>query len=152
MNEPPNPEVAIFAAALELPADQRGAYLDQACAGDAALRRQVEALLRVHDDAGEFFEKLASVAQPTAAERAMPGATGTIRIPAIPSEKAGDRIGRYKLLQQIGEGGCGVVYMAEQEEPVRRRVALKVIKLGTDTKSVIVGYDHVEAPQHPKRA
>ena len=54
-----------------------------------------------------------------------------------PSEKPGDRIGRYKLLQQIGEGGCGVVYMAEQEEPVRRRVALKVIKLGMDPKSVI---------------
>src|SRR5436190_12507588 len=54
-----------------------------------------------------------------------------------PSEKAGDRIGRYKILQQIGEGGCGIVYLAEQEEPVRRRVALKVIKLGMDTKSVI---------------
>src|SRR5436190_4105573 len=54
-----------------------------------------------------------------------------------PSEKPGDRIGRYKILQQIGEGGCGIVYMAEQEEPVRRRVALKVIKLGMDTKSVI---------------
>ena len=51
-----------------------------------------------------------------------------------PAEQPGDRIGRYKLLQQIGEGGCGVVYMAEQEEPVRRRVALKVIKLGMDTK------------------
>src|SRR6266516_4515926 len=57
--------------------------------------------------------------------------TGRVRL----SEKAGDRIGRYKLLQQIGEGGCGVVYMAEQEEPVRRRVALKVIKLGMDTTS-----------------
>src|SRR5204863_4622753 len=56
-------------------------------------------------------------------------------------EKAGDRIGHYKLLQQIGEGGCGVVYMAEQEEPVRRRVALKVIKLGMDTKSVIVRFE-----------
>jgi serine/threonine protein kinase len=71
----------------------------------------------------------------------MPGPTGTIRIPAIPSEKSGDRIGRYKLLQQIGEGGCGVVYMAEQEEPVRRRVALKVIKLGMDTKSVIARFE-----------
>src|SRR5437016_6071213 len=57
--------------------------------------------------------------------------------PVPPAEKAGDRIGRYKLLQQIGEGGCGVVYMAEQEEPVRRRIALKVIKLGMDTKQVI---------------
>jgi serine/threonine protein kinase/tetratricopeptide (TPR) repeat protein len=61
--------------------------------------------------------------------------------PLLPPEKAGDRIGRYKLLQQIGEGGCGVVYMAEQEEPVRRRVALKIIKLGMDTKSVIARFE-----------
>jgi eukaryotic-like serine/threonine-protein kinase len=57
------------------------------------------------------------------------------------TEKPGDRIGRYKLLQQIGEGGCGVVYMAEQQEPVRRRVALKVIKLGMDTKAVIARFE-----------
>src|ERR1700733_3053473 len=109
MNEPPNPEVAVFASALELPADQRGAYLDQACAGDAALRRQVEALLRVHDDAGNFFDKLGSVARPASAEGAIAGPSGTIRLPGIPTEKSGDRIGRYKLLQQIGEGGCGMV-------------------------------------------
>ena len=141
MNEPPNPEVAIFAAALELPLDQRGAYLDQACAGDAALRRQVEALLRVHDDAGDFFEKLSSVARPADAKGQIPDSSGTIRLHMIPSEKPGDRIGRYKLLQQIGEGGCGVVYMAEQEEPVHRRVALKVIKLGMDTKNVIARFE-----------
>jgi len=141
MNEPPNPEVAVFAAALEMPADQRDAYLDQACAGNAALRRQVEALLRVHDDAGNFFDKLVPLARPTSAEEAMPGPNATNRLPGIPSEKPGDRIGRYKLLQQIGEGGCGVVYMAEQEEPVRRRVALKVIKLGMDTKSVIARFE-----------
>src|ERR1044071_311182 len=57
------------------------------------------------------------------------------------TEQAGDRIGRYKLLQQLGEGGCGIVYMAEQEEPVRRRVAVKVIKLGMDTKSVIARFE-----------
>src|SRR5678810_473134 len=57
------------------------------------------------------------------------------------SEKPGDRIGRYKLLQQIGEGGCGIVYMAEQEQPLRRRVALKVIKLGMDTNSVIARFE-----------
>ena len=57
------------------------------------------------------------------------------------SEDSGDCIGHYKLLEQIGEGGCGVVYMAEQEEPVRRRVALKVIKLGMDTKSVIARFE-----------
>ena len=141
MNEPPNPEVAVFAAALELPADQRGAYLDQVCAGDPALRRQVEALLRVHNDAGDFFDELASVARPTSVEEAMPGSNPTNRLPGTPSEKPGDRIGRYKLLQQIGEGGCGVVYMAEQEKPVRRRVALKVIKLGLDTKSVIARFE-----------
>jgi eukaryotic-like serine/threonine-protein kinase len=141
MNEPPNAEVAIFAAALELPADQRSAYLDQACAGDVALRRQVEALLRVHDDAGNFFDKLASVEQPTSAEGTTTGSNRTIRIAGLASVKAGDRIGRYKLLQQIGEGGCGVVYMAEQEEPVRRRVALKIIKLGMDTRSVIARFE-----------
>ncbi|HMJ66023.1 MAG TPA: protein kinase [Candidatus Binatia bacterium] len=67
------------------------------------------------------------------------GPEGTVVIPVI--EKPGDRIGRYKILQQIGEGGCGVVYMAEQEQPVRRRVALKVIKLGMDTKSVIARFE-----------
>jgi hypothetical protein len=126
MNEPPNPEVAVFAAALELPADQRGAYLDQACAGDLALRRQVEALLKVHNEAGDFFDNLA---QSAAAES------------KVPAERPGDRIGRYKLLQQIGEGGCGVVYMAEQKEPVRRKVAVKVIKLGMDTKHVIARFE-----------
>src|SRR5437660_750986 len=69
----------------------------------------------------------------------VPGATIRVCAPVI--EKPGERIGRYKLLQQIGEGGCGVVYMAEQEEPVRRRVALKVIKLGMDTKNVIARFE-----------
>src|SRR5262249_21011024 len=67
--------------------------------------------------------------------------TRMIRPDTAPTEKPGDRIGRYKLLEQIGEGGCGVVYVAEQEEPVRRRVALKVIKLGMDTKQVIARFD-----------
>jgi serine/threonine protein kinase/TPR repeat protein len=141
MNEPPNPEVAVFAAALELPANQRGAYLDQACAGAAGLRRQVEALLWVHDDAGNFFDKLSFVARPTSSEGPMTGSSTATRNPGVSTEKIGDRIGRYKLLQQIGEGGCGVVYMAEQEEPVRRRVALKVIKLGMDTKNVIARFE-----------
>src|SRR5436853_357927 len=66
---------------------------------------------------------------------------GTIVLSLPVTEKPGDRIGRYKILQEIGEGGCGVVYMAEQEEPVRRQVALKVIKLGMDTKSVIARFE-----------
>ena len=69
------------------------------------------------------------------------GAGGTVRLAVPPVGQPGDRIGRYKLLQQIGEGGCGVVYMAGQEEPVRRRVALKVIKLGMDTKQVIARFE-----------
>jgi serine/threonine protein kinase len=119
-------EEAIFEAALKLSADQRETYLDQTCAGNAELRRRVEALLGAFQRAGGFLN-----------EPAVPMAT----IASPPTEKAGDRIGRYKLLQQIGEGGCGVVYMAEQEEPVRRRVALKVIKLGMDTKQVVARFE-----------
>ncbi len=128
MSQPEQREEAVFEAALQLPADQRAAYLDQTCVGDTDLRRRVEALLGAFERAGGFLN------QPATPER-------TVRISPPPTEKPGDRIGRYKLLQQIGEGGCGVVYMAEQEEPVRRRVALKVIKLGMDTKQVIARFE-----------
>ena len=133
MNPPERKEVQIFNAALELalPAE-RAAYLDQACAGDEPLRRKVEALLQACDEADDFFK---TVVDP----QAIPTRPATAILPI--TEKAGDKIGRYKLLQQIGEGGCGVVYMAEQEEPVRRRVALKVIKLGMDTKTVIARFE-----------
>jgi serine/threonine protein kinase len=139
MNNPPDREVTVFNAALQLPAGQRAAYLDAACAGENALRLKIEALLRVHDEVGTFLENPTQEAGPSAAEK--PGPSGTIRISAPPIEQTGERIGRYKLLQQIGEGGCGVVYMAEQEEPVRRKVALKVIKLGMDTKHVIARFE-----------
>jgi len=138
-NPPDDREVAVFNAALQLPAGQRAAYLDGACAGENALRLKIEALLRVHDEVGTFLENPTQEAGPSAAEK--PGPSGTIRISAPPIEQIGERIGRYKLLQQIGEGGCGVVYMAEQEEPVRRKVALKVIKLGMDTKHVIARFE-----------
>jgi WD40 repeat protein/serine/threonine protein kinase len=131
MNEPLNPEVAILNAALELPNERRARYLDKACAEDAALRQQVEALLQSHEQAGGFLE-----APPAGFDFKR---TEPVQIPL--TEKPGDRIGRFKLLEQIGEGGCGVVYLAEQEEPVRRRVALKVIKLGMDTKSVIARFE-----------
>jgi serine/threonine protein kinase/WD40 repeat protein len=140
MIDPPDREVAVFSAARLLPAGQRAAYLDEACAGDAALRQLVEALLEAHEEAGEFLENPAPGAEPTpaAGPQSLRAASATT---SASGEKAGDRIGRYKLLQQIGEGGCGVVYMAEQEEPVRRQVALKVIKLGMDTKSVIARFE-----------
>ncbi|NOS70948.1 MAG: serine/threonine protein kinase, partial [Verrucomicrobia bacterium] len=131
MTNPPHPEVAVLNAALELHPAERAAYLDQACAGDAALRRQVEALLQAHEQAEDFLK-----APPAGFDL-----NRTVRLNVPLTEKPGDRIGRYKLLQQIGEGGCGVVYMAEQEEPVRRRVALKVIKLGMDTKQVIARFE-----------
>jgi eukaryotic-like serine/threonine-protein kinase len=124
MSDLPNPEGALFAAALELPADRRGAYLDQACGGNTDLRQQVEELLQVHDEAGKFFDKLTPVARPASAEAVMSSSSETFCSSEILAEKTRDHIGRYRLLQQIGEGGCGVVYMAEQEEPVRRKVAL----------------------------
>jgi serine/threonine protein kinase len=125
MVHPHEREVAVFEAALELPPEQREAYLQQASGGDADLLQRVRSLLRAADDGADFLSPPASELRPPP--------------PAI--EKPGDRIGRYKLLQQIGEGGCGIVYMAEQEEPLRRRVALKVIKLGMDTRQVIARFE-----------
>src|SRR2546426_4110285 len=137
MSNPMDREVAVFSAALRLPAETRAAYLDEACAGDAALRQRVEELLRASEEAGGFLQESAPGAQRPADALAPPN---TLQDP-VAGEKVGDRIGRYKLLQQIGAGGCGVVYMAEQEEPIRRRVALKVIKLGMDTKTVIARFE-----------
>jgi serine/threonine protein kinase/tetratricopeptide (TPR) repeat protein len=115
----------IFSEALELPAAKRAAFLDRACAGDAALRARVAALLNGYEEAAGFLEN------PPA----------DFRIPPQPEEHPGDMIGRYTLIKKIGEGGCGVVYLAEQKEPVRRRVALKVIKLGMDTRAVITRFE-----------
>src|SRR5438034_140441 len=119
-----NREKEIFEQALDItPTKERLRFLTSACGKNAALLARVQALLRA-DESGESFLP----EQPKATVVAI-------------TEKPGDRIGRYKLLQQIGEGGCGVVYMAEQTEPVRRRVALKVIKLGMDTKQVIARFE-----------
>jgi serine/threonine protein kinase len=124
MNQANERELAVFEGALQLPAEQRAAYLEETCGQDGDLRRRVDDLLGAADRAGGFM-----------GQSAVPEPAEAFRLP--PTEKPGDMIGRYKLLQQIGEGGCGVVYMAEQQEPVRRRVALKVIKLGMDTKHLI---------------
>src|SRR6266446_5290776 len=124
----PGRDVVVFTEAVGLSGDERSAYLERACGGDAKLRQQVEALLKTHVRLGDFLEEPSQ-------KIAVESRSGT-----SPGEKIGDRIGRYKLLQQIGEGGCGVVYMAEQEEPVRRRVALKIIKPGMDTKSVMARF------------
>ncbi|MCC7377136.1 MAG: serine/threonine protein kinase [Verrucomicrobiales bacterium] len=123
----------IFLGALELrdPA-QRASFLDQACHGNLSLRHQVAELLAAEADLGSFL------VQPAVADAHRPpsaSASSTFL------EKAGDRIGPYRLLQEIGEGGCGVVFLAEQESPVRRRVALKVIKQGMDTRQVIARFE-----------
>ncbi len=132
---------SIFLAALEKKSpEERAAYVDQACAGDADLRRRVERLLDAHPKVGGFLEKpaVAAATQPSAEEAVQEAAT----LPPRPiSEGPGSRIGPYKLLQQIGEGGMGVVYMAEQERPVHRRVALKIIKPGMDSDLVIARFE-----------
>src|SRR6266699_3460494 len=125
MNGAPDTDITIFTQALRLPPEERDPYLDEACKGDDELRRRVEALLVAYEHAGNFLGRPAAGRPARAAQAFQAG------------EKPGDRIGHYKLLQQIGEGGCGVVYMAEQEAPVRRRVALKIIKPGMDTKNGI---------------
>jgi hypothetical protein len=123
-------EEAIFDAARTLPAKDRSAYLQAACGEDAQLRLRIERLLDSHGRAADFLD-------PTA----IAPSSGTMMIAPPPSEKPGDQIGHYKIREQIGEGGCGIVYVAEQIEPVRRRVALKVIKLGMDTKNVIARFE-----------
>ena len=117
----------IFFAALdkESPEDL-SRYLDEACGGNAQLRERVEQLLRAHHQAGQFLSSEAA-------------AEATLDQP--PTEQVGAQIGPYKLLQQIGEGGMGVVYMAEQSEPVQRNVALKVIKPGMDSHQVIARFE-----------
>jgi hypothetical protein len=132
-----NSEETIFSTALRLsPGLERAAYLEQACAGRDALRQRVETLLRASPDLCDFMEHAPGASLDNSQEEGAHLLTAD-----APEEWTGTRIGRYKLLQKIGEGGCGVVYMAEQEEPVRRRVALKVIKLGMDTKSVIARFE-----------
>ncbi len=122
-------EQALFAAASERPAAERAAFLDGACHGDPALRQRLEALLAAHDQpATELAGADASTVKTDEGIHEL-------------DETIGQTLGRYKLLERIGEGGCGVVYVAEQTEPVRRRVALKVIKLGMDTKQVVARFE-----------
>jgi serine/threonine protein kinase/tetratricopeptide (TPR) repeat protein len=128
----PNHVKSIFMAASEKAAGERAAYLDEATAGDAVLRARVEALLRAHDDPDSFLkEPLAELGATVDLARAEPQL----------AEGPGTVIGPYKLLQQIGEGGMGVVFMAEQSHPVQRTVALKIIKPGMDTRQVIAGFE-----------
>jgi len=118
----------IFEQALDREGKDRWAYVDEACGKEPELRRKVEALLKAHEHAEGFLES------PVLGAEVSPGESPL-------SEGPGTVIGRYKLLEKIGEGGMAVVYMAEQTEPIRRKVALKIIKLGMDTRQVIARFE-----------
>src|SRR5262249_19044608 len=141
-------ERGVFEAALELLPENRDAYLDRICGDDEGLRRRLEVLLSKHGQADSFLES------PVAGFGMRDEARGEIDSPSpldpflgegvtadadertLP-ERPGAVIGPYKLLEQIGEGGFGIVFMAEQQQPIRRKVALKVLKPGMDTRQVI---------------
>src|SRR5215213_7707780 len=128
MNNPSPLEVIFFAALEKGSPRERAAYLDGACAGDAALRRRVEKMLAAQSRAHSFLE------QPAAALGA------TVDLPPV-AEGSGTVIGPYKLIEQIGEGGMGTVWMARQTAPVKRVVAVKLIKAGMDSKQVIARFE-----------
>src|SRR5215471_1040814 len=133
MTEPDRHCLTIFGEALECASPQeRAAYLDRACGQDSELRARVEELLRAHEAAGGFLQghPPANVPESLAPE-------GVSTVPEVVRERPGAVIGPYKLLEQIGEGGFGIVFLAEQSQPLRRKVALKVLKPGMDTRQVV---------------
>lgn len=123
----PTREESLFKLVLEKPAEERAAFLEVLCGEDAALKERIEALLASNE----------KQSQPLPSEET----TDDIPQERSQDEGPGKVIGRYKLLEQIGEGGFGVVYVAEQKRPVKRRVALKIIKLGMDTKQVVARFE-----------
>jgi serine/threonine protein kinase len=127
MTEPSLPEESIFAQALEIASpSERAAFLDRACGNNRALRAEVEALLRAHEKSGDLLDLPEDL---------------PLRVDPSACEGPGAVIGPYKLLEQIGEGGFGVVFMAEQHKPIRRKVALKVVKPGMDTRQVVARFE-----------
>ena len=127
----PNREELLFQLALTKQATERSLFLERECGDDKALRARLEALLAAHEQPETLLAAQADTARPTI----------KLDLADAPDEAVGQTLGRYKLLEQIGEGGCGMVYVAEQKEPVRRKVALKVIKLGMDTKQVVARFE-----------
>src|SRR5580704_10205393 len=142
MGQPTSLE-SIFSAALQKgSAEERAAFVNEACAGNDDLRLQVERLLSAVPKVGSFLERPLAPTEDEPGVDAGRDAEAAATLPPRPiSEGQGTRIGPYKLLQKIGEGGMGVVYMAEQEHPIRRRVALKIIKPGMDSTLVIARFE-----------
>jgi serine/threonine protein kinase/WD40 repeat protein len=130
MSEPERQIVSLLGEAVEYSSpEERAAFLDEACAGDVAKRARVEELLRAYQAAGNFLQGNRLSSEPAA----------TVDDPT--RERPGTIIGPYKLMEQIGEGGMGLVFVAEQQQPVRRKVALKVIKPGMDTRQVVARFE-----------
>jgi serine/threonine protein kinase/tetratricopeptide (TPR) repeat protein len=148
-------EESLFHLALEKPASERAAFLEQVSAGDAALRQRLECLLEAYLNPGSFLEqplaKLAGTSEAEFGDRPTKAWTEVSWVPRPPEsppaapgigpEAPGSQIGPYKLLQQIGEGGMGVVFMAEQTEPVHRKVALKIIRPGMDSRQISARFE-----------
>src|SRR5688572_29363235 len=126
MTTPASTERTIFLEAIEKSSEaERNAFVIAACLGNPQLEAQVEVLLRAHRESGDLLDAPAAILPTTDHAK----------------ECVGAKIGPYKLLEQIGEGGMGLVYMAEQQQPVRRLVALKIIKPGMDSKQVIARFE-----------
>ncbi|MCC7374583.1 MAG: tetratricopeptide repeat protein [Verrucomicrobiales bacterium] len=128
---PASLEEVLFQQALAIPVQDRTGFLDAMCGHNAVMRQRLEALLAAHEKPETLLATRADAARPAL----------ELDLSGTPDETVGQTLGRYKLLDKIGEGGCGVVYVAEQTEPVRRRVALKVIRLGMDTKQVVARFE-----------
>ena len=126
--EPTNIKSIFWNAIEKKTTEERVAYLDQMCVSNSDLRIKIEKLIKLHDNAGGFLES--PIIDPDVTLNDLPQTEGP-----------GVVIGHYKLLEKIGEGGMAVVYMAQQTEPIRRKVVLKIIKLGMDTKSVIARFE-----------
>jgi eukaryotic-like serine/threonine-protein kinase len=124
----PVPDEIFFEALERGSPEERAAYLDEACGADPDLRRRIERLLAAHPEVGRFLD--APAAGPTLSLSLSPGPEGP-----------GEVVGPYRLMEQIGEGGMGVVYVAQQHEPVRRKVALKVIRPGMDSRQVVARFE-----------
>ncbi len=142
MPSPQDREAALFALAIEKPAAERSGFLDAVCGADKSLRQRLEALLAAHEQPDDVLPTQAETARlrsEASARQARPAMEVEVA-DEPPDDAVGQTIGRYKLLEKVGEGGCGVVCVAEQIELVRR-VALKVIKLGMDTKQVVARFE-----------
>ncbi|HEX4611681.1 MAG TPA: serine/threonine-protein kinase, partial [Urbifossiella sp.] len=135
------PAEAVFFAAAALPADDRAAYLARACRGDNDLRRRVELMLAARPDVGDFLEPGVAADDATAVFSPSADADSTADHPGRDECVGAVLAGKYKLVETIGEGGMGSVFMAQQTEPVKRAVAVKVIKAGMDSKAVVARFE-----------